>query len=69
MNDSFISLGKTTAAGTQQFVSGSEGEEPKATSQKAGSKALEQVAPNRDASCYTNDIAVVTSVSLNSIAA
>ena len=69
LNGSFIGLGKTIAAEAQWFANESESEELKAAFQKAGSKALEQVASNKNASRYANDIAIVTGVSPNSIAA
>ena len=69
LNGSFIGLGKTIAAEAQWFANGSESEELKAAFQKAGSEALEQVASNKNASRYANDIAIVTGVSPNSIAA
>lgn len=69
LNGSFIGLGKTIAAEAQWFANESESEELKAAFQKAGSEALEQVASNKNASRYANDIAIVTGVSPNSIAA
>ena len=69
LNGSFIGLGKTIAAEAQWFANESESEELKAVFQKAGSEALEQVASNKNASRYANDIAIVTGVSPNSIAA
>ena len=69
LNSSFIGLGKTIAAEAQWFANESESEELKAAFQKAGSEALEQVASNKNASRYANDIAIVTGVSPNSIAA
>ena len=54
---------------SQWFANESESEELKAVFQKAGSEALEQVASNKNASRYANDIAIVTGVSPNSIAA
>ena len=69
LNGSFIGLGETIAAEAQWFANKSEGEKLKAAFQKAGSEALEQVASNKNASCYANDIAIVTGVSPNSIAA
>ena len=69
LNGSFIGLGKTIAAEAQWFANESESEELKAAFQKAGSEALEQVASNKNASRYSNDIAIVTGVSPNSIAA
>ena len=69
LNGSFIGLGKTIAAEAQWFADKSESEELKAAFQKAGSEALEQVAANKNASRYANDIAIVTGVSPNSIAA
>ena len=64
-----VGLGKTIAAEAQWFANESESEELKAAFQKAGSEALEQVASNKNASRYANDIAIVTGVSPNSIAA
>lgn len=69
LNGSFIGLGKTIAAEAQWFANESESEELKAAFQKAGSEVLEQVASNKNASRYANDIAIVTGVSPNSIAA
>ena len=69
LNGSFIGLGKTIAAEAQWFANESESEELKAAFQKAGSEALEQVASNKNVSRYANDIAIVTGVSPNSIAA
>jgi len=68
LNGSFIGLGETIAAEAQWFANESESEELKAAFQKAGSEALEQVASNKNASRYANDIAIVTGVP-NSIAA
>ena len=61
LNGSFIGLGKTIAAEAQWFANESESEELKAVFQKAGSEALEQVASNKNASRYANDIAIARS--------
>ncbi|MDU1020328.1 MAG: hypothetical protein E7A37_07110, partial [Negativicoccus succinicivorans] len=69
LNGSFIGLGKTIAAEAQWFADKSDNDELKAAFQKAASEALESVTSDKNASRYANDIAIVTGVSPNSIAA
>lgn len=69
LNGSFIGLGKTIAAEAQWFADKSNNDELKAAFQKAASEALESVTSDKNASRYANDIAIVTGVSPNSIAA
>lgn len=69
LNGSFIGLGKTIAAEAQWFADKSNNDEFKAAFQKAASEALESVTSDKNASRYANDIAIVTGVSPNSIAA
>ena len=69
LNGSFIGLGKTIAAEAQWFADKSNNDELKDAFQKAASEALESVTSDKNASRYANDIAIVTGVSPNSIAA
>ncbi|MBT1164774.1 DUF1729 domain-containing protein [Bifidobacterium felsineum] len=66
---SFIGLGKTIADEATWFADRADNDELKATFQKVASEALESIAADIAASRFADDIAIVTGVSPNSIAA